>query len=75
MIITQADKIYQSFIEHELIKEKYQLKVSDLPQKTVGPDANEKIIDTIRLLIKEVERGANKTDKEIIEFISKSLNE
>lgn len=75
MIITQADKIYQSFIEHELIKEKYHLKNSELPQKVAGSDSNEKIIDTIRLLIKEVERGVNKTDKEIIEFISKSLNE
>ena len=72
--MTRKDKIYMSFLEHEIFTEKYDLDIDDLPKKVTGPSSNLKIIDTLRLLIKTVELDKSKTNKEIVDLISKSLN-
>lgn len=72
--MTRKDKVYLSFLEHEIFTGKYDLNIDDLPQKVTGPPSNIKIIDTLRLLIKTIDQEKGKTNKEIVDFISKSLN-
>ncbi len=72
--MTRKDKVYKSFLEHKIFTEKYELVIDDLPKKVTGPGSNIKIIETLRLLIKTVEDPKIKTNKEIVDYISKSLN-
>lgn len=72
--MAKYDEIYQSFLEHDIFTDKYELDINELPKKVIGMPTNIKIIDTLRLLVDKVERDKGKTNKEIISIITKSLN-
>lgn len=70
--MSRIDEIFNSFLEHEIIQEKYNFR--KLGNKVVGPEDGVKIVDGIRKLIKAVEIE-NKTDQEAIDILSKYLND
>lgn len=72
--MAKYDEMYRSFLEHELLTDKYNIVVDDLPKNVIGSPSNIKIIDTLRLIVKSIELDNNKTDKELVSIISKSLN-
>jgi len=74
--MARKDDILKSFLEHEILEEKYGISKNELP-KTVN-DANlsrEAIIKTIALIIDNKESHLPSDDKQLNRIISQYLNE
>jgi hypothetical protein len=72
--MTKYNEVYLSFLEHELLIEKYDVDINSIPKKLISDPTSIKIVDTLNMLVRLVEFEKGKTNKEIISIISKSLN-
>lgn len=74
--MARKDDILQSFLEHDLIKDKYHLEAKDLP-KTVREALNSDypIIKAIGLIVENLEAAAPTTDNALRNLITQYLNE
>ena len=69
------NKIYKKFISHELIKEKYQLKETDIPTNVTSALVSEvPIIKTIAMLVSELEGDKGINDITLYNKINIYLN-
>ncbi len=73
--MARKDKILRSFLEHDTLKSKYEIKDKDLP-KTVreAKDSEVPIIKTIALIVEKLESSNSTTDSALYTFITKYLN-
>ncbi|MFK7946305.1 MAG: hypothetical protein AB8G11_01855 [Saprospiraceae bacterium] len=72
----KRDKILQSFLEHEIIKEKYSISKDDLPKKVFDAQKSKKaIIKTIALIVNDKESSLSSDDKQLYRMITQYLNE
>ena len=74
--MARKDDILKSFLEHELIKNKYEIPKHSLP-KTVedGVKSDHPIISTISLIVKGLESYQPITDSSLRNMIIQHLNE
>lgn len=74
--MARKDDILQSFLEHDLIKHKYELDTKDLP-KTVREALASKvpIIRAIGLIVENLEAATPTTDNALRNLITQYLNE
>lgn len=74
--MARKDDIFLSFIEHPLIEEKYGLKNKDLPKNLEdGLLAEDAIIKTIALIVKNSEGNSAVNDKSLNTLVRQYLNE
>lgn len=72
----RRDKILQSFLEHEIIQEKYGISKDDLPKKVFDARKSRKaIIRAIALIVKDKENTLPSDDKQLYRMITQYLNE
>ena len=74
--MARKDDILQSFLEHDIIKDKYGLEKKDLP-KTVREALTSEIpiIKTIGLVVENLEAATPTTDNALRNLITQYLNE
>lgn len=74
--MARKDDILQSFLSHNLIKDKYELEEKDLP-KTVRDALNSEvpIIKAIALIVENLESASSITDNALRNLITQYLNE
>jgi hypothetical protein len=72
----RKDGILKSYLEHEILSEKYGILKDKLPN-TVDEAQKSKvaIIKTIAIIIDDKEGGSSSTDKELYKKINQYLNE
>jgi hypothetical protein len=72
----KRDKILQSFLEHELIQEKYNISKDDLPDKVFHAQKSKTaIIKAIALIVDDKEGTLPSDDKQLYRMITQHLNE
>ncbi|MEM9884451.1 MAG: hypothetical protein AAF849_01060 [Bacteroidota bacterium] len=72
----KRNKILQSFLEHKIIEEKYNISKDGLPQKVFDAQKSEEaIIKVIALIIDEKEKRLPTEDKQLYRTITQYLNE
>ena len=72
----RRDKILQSFLEHEIIQEKYGISKGDLPKKVFDAQNSRKvIIKAIALIVNDKESRLPSDDKQFYRMITQYLNE
>lgn len=73
--MARKDDILKSFLTHELLESKYELKRNDLPD-TVREALNSDIpiVKTIALIIEGLEKSPSATDNELRNSILQFLN-
>lgn len=70
------NKIFKKFISHELIKDKYQLEESDIPNNITRALVSEiPIVKTIAILVDELENNQGINDITLYNKISIYLNQ
>jgi hypothetical protein len=73
--MARKDEILQSFLAHELLKEKYNLKKADLPNTVrKALESPEPIVKSIALIVNSLESSTPITDKELRSSITQYLN-
>ena len=74
--MARKDDILQSFLSHNLIKDKYELEEKDLP-KSVRDALNSEvpIIKAIALIVENLESASSITDNALRNLITQYLNE
>lgn len=74
--MARKDEIYNSFLNHELIKEKYEIRKEDLP-KSLREGLNSKniIIKALALIVEDTESQNPSSDKSLYSKITQFLNE
>ena len=74
--MARKDDILQSFLEHDIIKDKYQIDAKDFP-KTVREALTSEvpIIKAIGLVIENLEAATPTTDNALRNLITQYLNE
>ena len=74
--MVRKDKILQSFLEHEILQEKYNISKDNLPQKVEDAQkSREAIIKVIALIVDDKEGDRSSTDLQLYKMITKYLNE
>lgn len=74
--MARKDEIYNSFLKHELIVEKYDLKKEDLPKNLrEGLKSKNTIVKTLALIVDETESITPSSDKSLYSKITQFLNE
>jgi hypothetical protein len=74
--MARKDDILISFLQHDIIKDKYQIENNELP-KTVREALNSKepIIKAIGLIVENLEAASPTTDNALRNLITQYLNE
>jgi hypothetical protein len=75
-LMARKDDILISFLQHDIIKDKYQIENNELP-KTVREALNSKepIIKAIGLIVENLEAASPTTDNALRNLITQYLNE
>jgi hypothetical protein len=64
--MARKDDIFLSFLKHNVINEKYEIPVSELPRNlTEGLVSKHVIVQTIALIVESMEKIPSDTDKAI----------
>jgi hypothetical protein len=72
----RRDKILQSYLEHEIIKEKYGVSETDLPDKVFHAQKSKvAIIKVIAMIVDDKESILPSDDKQLYRMITQYLNE
>lgn len=73
--MARKDMIFQSFINHELIKQEYDLKDADLPTNLqAGLSSDIPIIKAIALIVEDTESYSSSSDKSLYASLTQYLN-
>ena len=74
--MARKDDILISFLEHDIVKDKYQIESNELPT-TVREELNSKvpIIKAIGLIVENLEASTPTTDNALRNLITQYLNE
>ena len=73
--MARKDAIFQSFINHELIKKQYDLRDADLPTSLhEGLNSDLPIIKTIALIVEDTESYSSSSDKSLYASLTQYLN-
>ena len=74
--MARKDEIYNSFLNHELIKEKYEIRKEDLPKSLrEGLNSKNTIIKGLALIVEDTESQNPSSDKSLYSKITQFLNE
>ena len=74
--MARKDEILCSFLKHEMLNSKYELKKSDIPSTVrEGLNSNSPIIKAIALIVEGLESSAPITDAALRNQITQYLNE
>jgi hypothetical protein len=74
--MARKDEILQSFLEHEIIIDKYDIDPSSLPQTVRNAlDSDVPIIKAIALVVENLEGASPATDATLRNVITQYLNE
>ncbi len=74
--MARKDDIYISFINHELIKEKYNVNEGALPKNIrEGLNSNISILKALAIIVDDVESKNPSSDKSLYSKITQFLNE
>ena len=74
--MTTKDRVLLSFLEHDLITEKYKISKSDMPKSFHEAAKSEHtIIKAIALIIDEIETTTPRTDESLRKKVTAFLNE
>lgn len=73
--MARKDAIFESFINHELIKQQYNLRDADLPASLhEGLSSDVPIIKTIALIVEDTESYSSSSDKSLYASLTQYLN-
>tara|TARA_R110000744_G_scaffold305286_2_gene413572 strand:+ start:1900 stop:2133 length:234 start_codon:yes stop_codon:yes gene_type:complete len=74
--MARKDDVFKSFLEHELISEKYEIPKEDLPNKlSDGLNSKHVVIKAIALIVENTEALNPISDKAMYGKITQFLNE
>jgi hypothetical protein len=74
--MARKDDILISFLEHDIIKDKYQIESNDLPTTVrEALNSNVPIIKAIGLIVENLEASTPTTDNALRNLITQYLNE
>lgn len=74
--MARKDNIFKSFLEHEIISEKYGISVDEIPDKlNDGLYSKHPIIKAIALIVDKTEGYNQSSDKALYSQITQFLNE
>ena len=74
--MARKDEIYKSFLNHELILNKYKIKKEDMPQNLrAGLSSKITILKAIALIVEDAESNHPSTEKSLYGKITQFLNE
>jgi hypothetical protein len=74
--MAKKDDILKSYLEHEILSEKYGISTDKLPNTVDKAQiSNEAIVKTIAIIIDDKEGRLPSTDKELYRRINQYLNE
>lgn len=72
----RRNKILQSFLQHEIIQEKYNIPKDNLPKKVFDAQESRKaIIKAIALIVDNKESSLPSEDKQLYRMVTQYLNE
>lgn len=74
--MARKDEILSSFLKHEMLKEKYELKKSDIPSTVrAALNSDKPIVKAIALIVDGLESPTQITDAALRNQITQFLNE
>ena len=74
--MARKDEIFSSFLQHELLNDKYNLTKEELPNTIQDAlNSNSTIIRTIAMIVYDKESPNSSTDKDLYKKINYYLNE
>lgn len=74
--MARKDEILQSFLEHEILIEKYNIDPKSLPQTVRGAlTSDEPIIKAIALIVESLEAASPTTDATLRNIVTQFLND
>ena len=73
--MARKDRIFERFMKHPLLQQKYGITTSELPSQIIeGDHSEELIIKTITLIVKELESGSRISDAALQKKVTSFLN-
>ena len=73
--MARKDDIFRSFMEHDILKSKYEIKQEDIPKTVREAEQSEiKIVKTIALIVKELESSKTISDVALHKKVTQFLN-
>lgn len=74
--MARKDEILRSFLEHELIRDKYNIDTTNLPETIRGAlSSDEPIIKAIALIVENLEATSPTTDATLRNIVTQYLND
>ncbi|MCA0151714.1 hypothetical protein [Winogradskyella vincentii] len=74
--MARKDKIFKSFLQHEIIVEKYEINENDIPDRvSEGLNSKHPIVKAIALIVDKTEDYNAPSDKALYSQITQFLNE
>jgi len=73
--MARKDDIFRSFMEHDILRSKYEIKQEDIPKTVREAEQSEiKIVKTIALIVKELESSKTISDVALHKKVTQFLN-